>query len=65
VKLCELRAKEMTLKKMEEQIKQREKSAQATNNNRTKLEYICQELEATNNELEQTVKTLIRRIDSI
>jgi hypothetical protein len=50
---------------MEEQIKQREKSAQATNNNRTKLEYICQELEATNNELDQTVKTLIRRIDSI
>jgi len=50
---------------MEEQIKQREKSAQETNNNRTKLESRCQELEATNYELEQTVKTLIRRIDSI
>lgn len=50
---------------MEEQIKQREKSAQETNNNRTKLESRCQELEATNYELVQTVKTLIRRIDSI
>ena len=47
---------------MEEQIKQ---SAQETNNNRTKLESRCQELETTNYELEQTVKTLIRRIDSI
>ena len=50
---------------MEEQIKQRDKSAQETNNNRTKLESRCQELETMNYELEQTVKTLIRRIDSI
>jgi uncharacterized sporulation protein YeaH/YhbH (DUF444 family) len=50
---------------MEEQIKQREKSEEETNNNRTKLESRCQELETTNYELEQTVKTLIRRIDSI
>lgn len=65
VKLCEMRAKELKLKKMEEQIKQREKSEEETNNNRTKLESRCQELETTNYELEQTVKTLIRRIDSI
>ena len=65
IKLSELRTKELKLKKMEEQIKQREKSAQEANNNRTKLESRCQELEATNYELEQTVKTLIRRIDSI
>ena len=65
IKLSELPTKELKLKKMEEKIKQREKSAQEANNNRTKLESRCQELEATNYELEQTVKTIIRRIDSI
>ena len=35
------------------------------NNNRTKLESRCQELESRNYELEQTVKTLMKRIESI
>ena len=38
---------------MEELIKQKEKAAQEVNNNRTKLESRCQELESRNYELEQ------------
>ncbi|VDI25644.1 Hypothetical predicted protein [Mytilus galloprovincialis] len=64
-KYSELRAKEIKLKKMEDQIKLREKAAQEANNNRTKLESRCQELEARNHELEHTVKTLVRRIESL
>lgn len=65
VKYNELRAKETKLKKMEELIKQKEKAAQEVNNNRTKLESRCQELELRNYELEQTVKTLMKRIESL
>jgi hypothetical protein len=66
VKYKELRAKETKLKKMVELIKQKEKAAQEVNNNRTKLESRCQELESRNYELEQTVKkTLMKRIESI
>ena len=65
VKYKELRAKETILKKMVELIKQKEKAAQEVNNNRTKLESRCQELESRNYELEQTVKTLMKRIESI
>jgi uncharacterized protein YlxW (UPF0749 family) len=50
---------------MVELIKQKEKAAQEVNNNRTKLESRCQELESRNYELEQTVKTLMKRIESI
>jgi predicted nuclease with TOPRIM domain len=50
---------------MEELIKQKEKAAQEVNNNRTKLESRCQELESRNYELEQTVKTLMKRIESL
>lgn len=64
-KYSELRAKEIKLKKMEDQVKLREKAAQEANNNRTKLESRCQELEARNHELEHTVKTLVRRIESL
>ena len=65
VKYKELRAKETKLKKMVELIKQKEKAAQEVNNNRTKLESRCQELESRNYELEQTVKTLMKRIESL
>jgi hypothetical protein len=41
---------------MEELIKQKEKAAQEVNNNKTKLESRCQELESRNYELEQTVR---------
>jgi hypothetical protein len=47
---------------MEELIKQKGKTAQEVNNNRTKLESRCQEIESRNYELEQTVKTLMKRI---
>ena len=50
---------------MEELIKQKEKAAQEVNNNRTKLESRCQEIESRNYELEQTVKTLMKRIESL
>jgi predicted nuclease with TOPRIM domain len=50
---------------MVELIKQKEKAAQEVNNNRTKLESRCQELESRNYELEQTVKTLMKRIESL
>jgi predicted nuclease with TOPRIM domain len=46
-------------------VKQKEKAAQEVNNNKTKLESRCQELESRNYELEQTVKTLMKRIESI
>jgi predicted nuclease with TOPRIM domain len=62
VKYSERRAKETKLKKIEELIKQKEKAAQEVNNNRTTLESRCQELESRNCELEETVKTLMKRI---
>jgi hypothetical protein len=49
---------------MEELIKQKEKAAQEVNN-RTKLESRCQELESRNYELDQTVKTIMKRIESL
>jgi predicted nuclease with TOPRIM domain len=42
-----------------------EKAAQEVNNNRTKLESRCRELESRNYELEQTVKTLKKRTESL
>ena len=65
VKYNELRAKGTKFKKMEELIKQKEKAAQEVYNNRTKLESRCRELESRNYELEQTVKTLMKRIESL
>jgi predicted nuclease with TOPRIM domain len=50
---------------MEELIKKKRKAAQEVNNNRTKLESRCQELESRNYELEQTVKTLMKKIESL
>jgi hypothetical protein len=50
---------------MEELIKQKGKTAQEVNNNRTKPESRCQEIESRNYELEQTVKTLMKRIESL
>ena len=50
---------------MEELTKQKGKTAQEVNNNRTKLESRCHELESRNCELEETVKTLMKRIESL
>ncbi|CAC5378669.1 unnamed protein product [Mytilus coruscus] len=63
-KLSELRAKEIKIKKVEEQLKIKEKSLNEIRNEKILLESRCQQLEARNFELEQTVKLLKRRIES-
>ena len=64
IKQGELRQKELKLRKQEEQLKMIEKSLSEMKNERVVLESRCQQLEARNFELEQTVKILKRRIDS-
>ena len=64
-KLSDLRARENKLKKMEEQLKIKERSLEDTNKDKVKLEHYIKTLEARNNELEMTVKTLQRRIDTL
>ncbi|CAG2197359.1 unnamed protein product [Mytilus edulis] len=63
-KLSELRARELKVRKAEEQLKIKEKSLKEVQNDRLLLESRCQQLEARNFELEQTVKLLKRRIES-
>ncbi|VDI30185.1 Hypothetical predicted protein [Mytilus galloprovincialis] len=63
-KLSELRARELKVRKAEEQLKIKEKSLKEVQNDRVLLESRCQQLEARNFELEQTVKLLKRRIES-
>jgi hypothetical protein len=55
-KTSELRARELKLRKSEEQLKLKEKSMQEYRNEKIMLETRCQQLEARNFELEQTVK---------
>lgn len=61
-KLSELRTRETKLRKQEEQMKMKEKFLNELDSNRILLESRCQQLEARNFELEQTVKLLKRRI---
>lgn len=63
-KLSELRTREAKTKKGEEQLKLKSKSLQELANEKILLETKCQQLEARNFELEQTVKLLKRRIES-
>ncbi|XP_071133057.1 uncharacterized protein [Mytilus edulis] len=63
-KPSELRARELKVRKAEEQLKIKEKSLKEVQNDRVLLESRCQQLEARNFELEQTVKLLKRRIES-
>ena len=63
-KLSELRARETKARKTEEQLKIKEKSLNQMLNDKVTLETRCQQLEARNFELEQTVKLLRRRIES-
>jgi hypothetical protein len=62
IKLNELRTREAKSKKAEEQLKLKSKSLQELANEKILLETKCQQLEARNFELEQTVKLLKRRI---
>ena len=62
-KTSELRARELKLRKSEEQLKLKEKSMQEYRNEKIMLEIRCQQLEARNFELEQTVKLLKRRLE--
>ena len=63
-KLSELRAREIKVNKVEEQLKVKEKSLLEIRNEKILLETRCQQLEARNFELEQTVKLLKRRMES-
>ncbi|CAC5402684.1 unnamed protein product [Mytilus coruscus] len=63
-KLSELRARKIKVKKVEEQLKIKEKSLNEIRNEKILLESRCQQLEARNFKLEQTVKLLKRRIES-
>ena len=63
-KLSELRTREIKVKKVEEQLKVKEKSLLEIRNEKILLETRCQQLEARNFELEQTVKLLKRRLES-
>jgi len=63
-KLSELRTRETKLRKQDEQMKMKEKSLNGLDSNRILLESRCQQLEARNFELEQTVKLLKRRIQA-
>ncbi|CAC5397395.1 unnamed protein product [Mytilus coruscus] len=57
-KLSELRAREINVKKVEEQLKIKKISLNEIRNEKLLLESRCQQLEARNFELEQTVKLL-------
>jgi hypothetical protein len=60
----ELRAREIKVKKVEEQLKVKDKSLLEIRNEKIVLETRCQQLESRNFELEQTVKLLKRRLES-
>ena len=64
VKLGDLRTREIKIKKVEDQLKMKEKALQEFKNEKIMLETRCQQLEARNFELEQTVKMLKRRMES-
>jgi len=63
-KLSELRTREIKVKKVEEQLKVKGKSLLEIRNEKIVLETRCQQLEARNFELEQTVNLLKRRLES-
>jgi hypothetical protein len=62
--LSELRTREIKVKKVEEQLKVKDKSLLEIRNEKIVLETRCQQLESRNFELEQTVKLLKRRLES-
>ena len=64
-KLSDLRARETKMKKMEEEQKLKEKNLENTAKDRQKVDNYVKTIEARNNELELTVKTLQRRIESL
>jgi hypothetical protein len=57
-KLSELRTREIKVKKVEEQLKVKEKYLLEIRNEKLVVETRCQQLEARNFELEQSVKLL-------
>jgi hypothetical protein len=63
-KLSELRTREIKVKKVEEQLKVKQKSLLEIRNEKIVVETRCQQLEARNLELEQTVNLLKRRLES-
>ena len=62
-KLSELRQKELKLSKLEKDLSLREKLLNENSKDRTHLETYTMKLEACNQELEQTVRTLKRKIE--
>ena len=62
-KLSELRQKELKLRKLEKDLSLREKLLNENSKDRTRLETYTMKLEARNQELEQTVRTLKRKIE--
>ena len=62
--LSELRKREIKVKRVEEQLKVKDKSLLEIRNEKIVLETRCQQLESRNFELEQTVKLLKRRLES-
>ena len=63
-KLSDLRARETKMKKMEEEQKIKEKNFENIAKDRQNIDNYVKTIEARNNELELTVKTLQRRIES-
>ena len=61
--MCDLRQKELKLRKFEKDLSLREKLLNENSKDRTRLETYTMKLEARNNESEQTVRTLQWKID--
>ena len=65
VKMSDLRAKELKLKKWEDDLKLKEKTLSETSKEKTKLNSYIKKLEAEKEENQLTIRTLRNRIDSI